>query len=33
MLRDSVMDSDFWPENVGCREFYFKRKVEQTIVK
>ena len=31
--RDSVMDSDFWPENVGCREFYFKRKVEQTIVK
>ena len=31
--RDSVMDSDFWPENVGCREFYFKRKLEQTIVK
>ena len=31
--KDSVMDSDFWPKNVGCREFYFKRKVEQTIVK
>ena len=29
--RDSVMDSDFWAENVECREFYFIRKVEQTM--
>ena len=30
--RETVLDSDFWPENVGCREFYKRSKFENRVV-
>ncbi len=27
--KDVVYDSDFWPDNIGCRPFFQKRRVNQ----
>ena len=30
--RETMLDSNFWPENVGCREFYKRSKFEKRVV-
>ena len=26
--KDTVLSSDFWPEFVGCRQYFYKRRVD-----
>ena len=29
--KETVLDSGFWPENVGCREFYKQARFEKRV--